>query len=144
MNTEDSRVAGGSCFSSPTFRLAGRWGPVLVWMAGIFYFSSLPDPLGPLSRLELSDAIGSLAHFAEYVGLAVLLYRAFTRGEQGERAFLVSFFVLVAYAVLDELHQMLVPGRRFEMADIGFDLAGGTVGFGLVRLRELRRHNQHT
>ncbi|HEY76474.1 MAG TPA: hypothetical protein G4O00_09880 [Thermoflexia bacterium] len=59
---------------------AYRWGPVLLWMAGIFIFSSLSRPLGPLSDTPYGGLVGRLCHVAEYAGLAALLYRAVLPG----------------------------------------------------------------
>ncbi|HEC35512.1 MAG TPA: VanZ family protein [Anaerolineae bacterium] len=131
---------------SSILRLAYRWGPVLFWMAGISYFSSRSYPLGPLSRSEHSDVINRVAHFAEYAGLAALLHRAAAEGGREHRASWVSLVVSLAYAIFDELHQKFVPGRGFELADVGYDLAGAIVALGLIwvwsaspRRRHVRR-----
>jgi VanZ family protein len=50
----------------------------------------------------------------------------------------VVFALAFAYAILDELHQDLVPGRGLELADIGYDLAGITAALGLIWLRETK------
>jgi hypothetical protein len=47
---------------------------------------------------------------------------------------LVSFAIALVYAILDELHQELVPGRGFALADIGYDLAGTITALGLIGL----------
>jgi hypothetical protein len=131
-----------------------RWAPVLVWMAGIFYFSSRPDPLGFLPLAKQQESIGKAAHFAECAGLAVLLYRALSGDQQvardtehpvqgnphpprsdpppGRRAFALSFAMALTYAALDELHQNSVPGRGGELVDIGYDMLGMTAALGMV------------
>ena len=48
----------------------------------------------------------------------------------------VAFALALTYAVLDELHQELAPGRGFELADIGYDLTGIIAALGLIWLRE--------
>lgn len=151
-------------------------------MAGIFHFSSLTYPLGPLSRSEYSEIIGRVAHFVEYAGLAILLQRALSNNqrEEGKKrkrraeeqrisrrananpsgpsdpsdspdlsvtnnlsatttsdqqpAIFAPFAFAFVYAILDELHQELTPGRGFELADIGYDLAGIIAALGLIRL----------
>ena len=148
-----------------------RWAPVLLWMAGIFHFSSRPNPLGSLPSSENGIDIGNLAHIGEYAGLAILLYRALEEhgsggaGEQGRvtegkpahnpepthapqplctsaqkaavgpQRSAVVLAIALAYAILDELHQELVPGRGFGLTDIGYDLAGMMVALGLIWLR---------
>jgi len=61
-------------------RLIHLRGAVFRWIASISYFTPRSYPLGPPSRSEHSGIIGSLAHFAEYAGLATLLYRALSGG----------------------------------------------------------------
>ena len=48
----------------------------------------------------------------------------------------VAFALALTYAVLDELHQELAPGRGFELADIGHDLIGIIAALGLIWVRE--------
>ena len=136
-----------------------RWAPVLLWTAGIFYFSSRPDPL---AFLPSSPATGrgidveNLAHMGEYAGLAALLYRALAGRQQTSRdtkpptrgdplpgadlspergAIALAFSMALAYALADELHQSLVPGRDGEVLDIGYDVVGMVVAMGGVWLR---------
>lgn len=113
-----------------------RWLPVLLWMAGIFYFSSRPDPLGFLPSSEQRFSWGNFAHFAEYAVLFILLYRTLSRS----RARLYSFtpaLIALAYAILDELFQELVPDRGFELADIGRDVTGIVAAMGVIWVRNL-------
>ncbi|MBC8249266.1 MAG: VanZ family protein [Anaerolineales bacterium] len=123
-------------------RLARRWGPVFIWMAGIFYFSSRPDPLAFLPSSRRGIDIGNLAHIGEYAGLTALLHRALReQGSGGDFSptpphLCTLALISLAYAVLDELHQELVPGRDFELADIGHDLAGIIAALGLIWVRE--------
>jgi hypothetical protein len=135
------------------------WAPVFIWMAGIFYFSSRPDPLDFLPSSGHGIDIDKVSHIGEYAGLAALLYRALSsdkgvdreKGEseaegQGDTSALlhrrrrleVVFALALAYAILDELHQELVPGRGLELADIGYDLAGIVAALGLIWVREAK------
>ena len=111
-------------------------------MAGIFYFSSRPDPLGSLPSSGRSIDIERLAHIGEYAGLTALLHRALR--EQGSGGDLSSApphlctpaLIALAHAFLDELHQELTPGRGFELDDIGYDLVGIITALGLIWVRE--------
>ena len=139
-------------------RLMRYWAPVCIWMAGIFYFSSRPDPLGFLPSSGHGIDIDKLFHIGEYTGLAALLHRAMSsdggvdrekEGSEAEerrdtsaprhrrRRLEIVFVLALAYAVLDELHQELVPGRGLELADIGYDLAGIVAALGLIWLKEM-------
>lgn len=109
-----------------------RWGPVLLWMAGIFLFSSLSNPLGPASDASHSGLIGRAAHVLEYAGLAALTLRAL--GWRRGRSYGGALLVTLAYALSDEVHQAFVPGREFSFADLATDTAGALVALGLAWL----------
>ncbi len=137
-------------------RLAQRWAPVFIWMAGIFYFSSRRAPLDFLPSSVPGIDIERLAHFGEYAGLAALLHRALSSSRGGDwekkrreggfplaqkasQRLCTSALIALAYAVLDELHQELTPGRCFELADIGYDLVGIIAALGLIWVKERGR-----
>lgn len=122
----------------PVPRAARRWGPVLLWMAGIFVFSSLPRPLGPLSHTPVGDWIGRFAHGLEYAGLAALLYRAFDGGQSCLQTGWRSLLVTVAYAISDEIHQTFVPQREFSLLDLALDTVGALSALGILGWRRAR------
>jgi hypothetical protein len=149
-------------------RLVRLWAPVFLWMGAIFYFSSRPNPLGFLPSSRHTGGIDKLAHIGEYAGLAALLYRALSNkmgqraqtNHKGQRTsssalsdpyvsnnpditalggrFSLCFAIALAYALFDELHQELAPGRGFELADIGYDSVGIIAALGLIWVRERR------
>lgn len=154
------------------FHLVHRWAVVVLWMAGIFYFSSRSTPLGFLPSAEQRGSVRKVAHFAEFAGLLLLLHRALgehgSEGAREQRRLIegksahnpkpssapqplcasvqkaavgrqrsaVAFAIALAYALFDELHQELVPGRGFELADIRYDLMGIIAALGLIWFRE--------
>jgi len=115
-------------------------------MAGIFFFSSLPDPLGGVPRKDIVSLTG---HFLEYAGLAFLLYRALERSHIGGGDSAMSGFnqatgiaglaISFIYAVLDEWHQSFVPGRDASPLDVGFDVLGAIVALSSIRHSSLLR-----
>lgn len=140
--------------SSP--RPLGRWLPVVVWagviwtlstswftgertgafilplLAGIFPRAT-PDELGAMHQ-----AIRKLAHFAEYLILSLLLYRALRVGRRWEpRAAALALALAGLYAASDELHQFLVPGRTAAARDCLIDVSGAAAGQGLLAARAL-------
>jgi VanZ family protein len=98
------------------------WGPVIAWMAVIFFFSSQSD-LGPIGR-RTPDWV---AHPAAYAAGALLLCRALAGGwgrPAGDGALALAVVLIAAYGVTDELHQSFVPGRDADVLDVAKDLGG--------------------
>jgi VanZ family protein len=106
------------------------WVPALLYMAGIFIVSSIPD-LGPLPG-GVSDKSG---HTLAYAGLGALLLFALARGRP-ERVTLgraaIAVALASAYGVTDEWHQSFVPGRSAEVADVLADVLGAALGVALA------------
>jgi VanZ family protein len=95
-----------------------RWLPVVAWAALIFALSGIPS-LG--TGLGVWDEIlRSGAHVVEYAVLGALLSRALAAAP--------SLAAGIAYAVTDELHQSLVPGRGASFLDLGLDSVGVVAG----------------
>lgn len=94
----------------------------------IFLLSHQPGaPDSGSGRLRFG--IEKLGHLAVYAGLAMLLLVAFGQHHLRRRRRLWWTFVIVAsYAVLDELHQTIVPGRSPTVTDVGIDMVGGLIG----------------
>ena len=109
---------------------ARLWLPVVAWAALIFAFSSVPDLGTGLGGWDL--VLRKIAHAAEYAVLGALLVRA--SGRAG-----VAFALGALYAVSDELHQMLVPGRAGAPLDVAIDAIGVAVGVVLWQSVRARR-----
>ena len=117
------------------WRRLGRWAPALLWMAGILFFSSRAQPLGPLSRSSQGGLIGRAAHVGEYVGLSFFLYFALASGRRrGARLALDVLLLAGACAAGDEFFQGFMPGRERALSDLAWDLGGISAGLmlGLV------------
>jgi VanZ family protein len=65
-------------------------------------------------------------HFAEYAILAALWYRALARGRSlaPRRAAAIAFAISLAWAMLDEARQSLVPTRTASVVDVAIDGVG--------------------
>ena len=100
------------------------WTPVVLWAALIFAFSSVPDLGTGLGTWDL--VLRKLAHAAEFAVLGALLLRAL----RDERLALAAG---IAYAISDELHQHVVPGRVGSPLDVAIDSVGVAVGVLLWR-----------
>lgn len=68
------------------------------------------------------------AHFAEYAVLAVLLMNALMFSFPVRQAMTKALTIGVSYGVLDELHQLFVPGRTCTVSDMLLDAAGVLAG----------------
>lgn len=68
------------------------------------------------------------AHFIEYFVLAVLLMNALLFKFSVKRSATISFILGALYGVLDELHQLFVPGRTCTVSDMLMDASGVLAG----------------
>jgi VanZ family protein len=100
-----------------------RWLPAIAWACLIVVLSGTPSLSSGLGTWDL--VLRKLAHATEYAVLAALLTRAL--------APLGAFLAAVGFAVTDELHQALVPGRSARPLDVLIDAAGALVGLLLLR-----------
>jgi len=127
------------------------WLPVLLVAAIIFIFSSNPDPyqylpdafrstqpFPSISDSSLNDWIGQTMHFVEYAILAFLLYRALWKTPRVSRSKIALMSVIfgMVYALSDEIHQIFVPERTFQLVDLLTDLLG--VLFGVYIYHRLK------
>jgi VanZ family protein len=100
------------------------WLPVVVYMAAIFYASSIPDPPVPSAVPDVD------LHAAAYFGLMLLVVRAVS-GATWARvtigAIAIAWCITVAYGATDEWHQMYVPNRHSEFRDLQADAIGAFI-----------------
>jgi len=99
-----------------------NWLLTFLWMAIIFYFSSIPN----LKITEgLSDLIlRKIAHFSVYFILNFLLFRSIIQTNKSNKTIFYSTLFSILYAISDEIHQYFVPTRNFSFVDILIDSAG--------------------
>ena len=98
-----------------------------AWIIAILSVSSVPS----LTVLKIHTAkteirLDYLIHFCEYgilAGLAFLTY-AGTEFKMSYRKFILITLCLISFAVLDEFHQKLIPGRSFNVTDILSNITG--------------------
>ena len=78
-----------------------------------------------------ADFIRTLAHFCEYAGFGFLVHNLIFALKYKLKPLLCVLFSF-GYAITDEIHQIFVPGRTFQLIDLTVDLGGiilGTVVF---------------
>jgi VanZ family protein len=114
-----------------------KWIPVLVWALVIFglstsyfsaeYTSKFIDPILRLLMPGASTATIALTHgfvrkTAHFFNYAVLFWLLIS-GPLRERPY-YAFGLCVLYALLDEGHQVFVPGRTPSLYDVALDSTG--------------------
>lgn len=112
------------------------WGPVVLYCALIFAFSSVSN-VPPLPG-GMSD---KFAHALLYSGLGFLVSRALAGG--GPRVTwwvaLATVVAVTLYGLSDETHQLFVPNREFDLRDLAADCTGASIGtaaqwlWGIIR-----------
>jgi VanZ family protein len=88
-------------------------------LVGLMVVSSIPDvPVNTkIETQALSFRLDYLLHFIAYTVIAFLFGKAYYPS-------LMGFVLLARFALLEEGHQLLIPGRTFNPVDLGFDLLG--------------------
>jgi len=108
---------------------------LIAWVLIIITFSSIPN-VKTLSIHTTSKEIrlDYLIHFIEYGFLAFITFLAFA-GKNFRvplRKALMITGCLILFAVADEFHQKLIPGRSFNVNDIVSNISGIIVIAGVT------------
>lgn len=107
--------------STPNRDILWLWTPVIVYMAGIFFASGMPNPPLP------SEVPDTSVHEAAYFGLTLLLVRALSNGTWAgvtRNTLAGAWAIAVLYGLSDEFHQSFVSNRHAEFRDLGADAIG--------------------
>lgn len=117
--------------TQPAWAFLRKWGPALVMMGLIFFFSSLPSKAVPdFGNFDFSVKKGG--HAFGYL----LLGRAYLYGlGRGKKTPWLAWGMCILYAVTDEFHQSFVPGRSPRVMDVGIDAVGTLLGLLPVFIR---------
>ena len=70
----------------------------------------------------------SIAHCLEFMGLSVLIFNAVYVTWFLKITPIIAFLGTVLYAITDEIHQIFVPERAFQISDILVDSTGALIG----------------
>lgn len=98
--------------------------PVLLMTGAIIAAASLPGKYQPAL---LHNGIDKYAHALIYGMLAASYLFAFGAGlirRFPVRISLVTLVICLAYAVLEEIYQSIIPGRRADIVDLEADMIG--------------------
>lgn len=119
------------------------WVLVAVCMAVIFALSHQPaEESGELSMAVMGffakiftafiefighETFRSIAHALEYCGLSLLLFNAFYQTTHKPKIIL-TFVISAFYSLTDEIHQIFIDGRAFQLTDLAVDAVGSAIG----------------
>ena len=116
------------------------WAAVAACMGVIFYLSHQPSEESAELSMAVMNGIFAvfawlaefltLAHGLEYCGLGALLFHAFLQTTGKSKPF-ACFAVAVLYAISDEIHQIFIPGRAFQISDMAVDATGAAAGIAV-------------
>ncbi len=91
--------------------------------------------------VQYNRIIRTYGHFTEYLlfGFFMALQLANHRRLFAVKNSLILSFITAAlfafmYSITDEIHQIFVPGRSFQIYDIAVDTIGATIGSGVSAL----------
>ncbi len=92
-------------------------------------FDLKPEPQKKALIKKFDGKIRTLAHFSEYTLLGFLFAMHFSLYKLNAlKKASLSVSGCTIYAILDEIHQIYVPGRSFQFSDILTDTFGGLLG----------------
>jgi len=109
--------------------LLNLWLPVVFWCFLIFYFSSIPNLKASQNPLW-DEIIRSFMHGVFYAILYFLFFRAVNFVRKVKNFWWPLIFSFL-YAFSDEVHQLFVPTRTFQLKDLLVDFTGAALG-GLI------------
>jgi len=111
--------------------------PIIIYMGIIFYFSSQPVISIDVALKEKGFFIERwLLHIIEYAILSLLLYRALIKTKFKNYSLILAVSISTLYSLSDEIHQIFVIGRSFDVLDLIFDFTGAVLMQMLIKLRE--------
>jgi hypothetical protein len=99
---------------------------ILCWAAIIAVLSSQPHLDDDRGGRHFSIGIFVVGHAAFFTALGFLTANGLAG--RTHRVVWWVFFLVTAFAVVDELHQAFVPGRDPSVVDLGFDAMGALLG----------------
>jgi len=93
--------------------------------------SSIPNvPIPKIKALHSSIRLDYVIHFLEYFILSVffMFWRMDTDIELKFKKVLLFIVMGMCFALLDEMYQKLIPGRKFNIIDFMYDSIGFSIG----------------
>lgn len=120
-----------------------------AWIMAIIIVSSIPHlPTLKIHTARADIRLDYLIHFCEYGIMALMAFLSFSGREfkMNYKKWILLTLGLILFAVLDEFHQKLIPGRSFNLKDILSNISGilAVLVFCIVVFRMIiRREYNH-
>jgi len=129
------------------------WILLISWAFIIFFLSNQSGELSSNESQEIinyvinsnedilnmiHNPLREFMHFFEYFIFGILLYNVFLNYNVKEKI-IASILISFIYILTDEIHQTFIPGRTFELLDIGLDLAGSIVGIYIFKVYKQKK-----
>jgi len=123
-----------------------NWGPLVLWACAIFWMSSQPVVPHPGRRIGIADDLTDYGgHILSFGLLAVLTWRVvrtrpgFLRQVPLAAMPWLAGLLAAVYALTDEVHQSMVPGRTASIRDWLADVLGVLVACTLIAWYQARK-----
>jgi VanZ family protein len=100
---------------------------LIAWTLTIIIISSIPNiPTLKIHTARTEIRLDYLMHFCEYGFLTFVTFLSFAGNEFriSYRKILLITVSLIIFAIADELHQKLIPGRSYNIMDIMSNITG--------------------
>jgi len=100
-----------------------------VIIATVSSIPNLPNPEIPENNW-VSFRLDYLFHFLVFfiLGIAVVLWQVPSNLKFSIKSFVVILLVGSTFGIIDEVHQLIIPGRRYNPIDLCYNLLGFWVG----------------
>ena len=125
-------------------RTTRRWVIItLAWAAIIYIGTSSSLMAGTTTRAlfgHYDGMVRSIAHMSEFFILTFVLYGMTVSFRiNGWRGITLVLLITVLIAVLDEYHQLFVPGRSYNTVDIVKDMIGACSAIVVAKIPAVRK-----
>jgi VanZ family protein len=98
-----------------------------AWVLAVIIVSSIPHlPTLKIHTAKSDIRLDYLIHFCEYGIMALMAFLSFAGKDfkMNYKRWILLTVGLILFAILDELHQKLIPGRSFNIKDILSNISG--------------------
>lgn len=94
---------------------------------GLIFFLSSQSKLPAIPGLDKIDYSDKIEHAVAYGVLGFLTWRALNIAAQKWQQIIITIGIAAIYGLSDEIHQLFVPGRSFDLLDLAADTLGAAI-----------------